>query len=681
VRRGILLTLGAASILADGAARAQSDVVVRGVRRSHDVMATAVSAQEGSQLAGSEGDPVQAVHDLPGMARPTLGSTELVVWGSPGSETRTYVDGVEIPALFHGSALRSTIGADMIRDVTLTPGAYGADYGRGLGGIVRVETRDLSAPGVPGATTADTLDGSVMRKVALGDRVHIAAAGRYGWIDPLLKAVDSPAIDRFFAVPRYYDYQGKAQIELRDGEALEAVFLGSRDDLTQSIALDDPSFVRSQTTTTTYERAYLRYRRSFDDGSSVEVVPWFGHDGSALDQSFGPVPADVDASTWRGGLRATHRSRPLPWLAATVGIEIDETHAALRRVGSLEIPSREGDVRVFGQPPGPDVNADAWTATALDVAPHAQIDLGSGPLVVSPGLRADGFLVGASRTTPQASGTPPVGLSHLDVAIEPRIAVRLQAGPRISFSAAAGIYSQPPDPADLSAVFGNPALGLSHADHVTAGERLQLTEGLSLETVAFAKWMTGLAVRSPASTPALAQALVGDGIGRSYGVQFLLRQRPWHGLSGWIAYTVSRSERRDGPQAAWRLFDEDQPHVFTAVARQAIGPWAIGVRFRAATGLPRTPVEGAVFDALDDQYAPLFGPQNSTRLPAFWQVDARVDREVSLGNWARVCLYLEGLNLTNHANAEEFTYSTAYTQRGVITGLPVLAVIGARAEL
>src|SRR6185437_10587181 len=179
--------------------------------------------------------------------------------------------------------------------------------------------------------------------------------------------------------------------------------------------------------------------------------------------------------------------------------------------------------------------------------PHAQIDIGSGPLVVSPGIRADGFLVGASRSTPETGATPPVGLSHLDLAIEPRVSVRWKASPRLTFSAAAGVYSQPPDPADLSAVFGNPSLGLSSADHVTAGEVLRVTDTLSVETVAFAKWMTGLTVRNPAPTPPLAQALIGGGIGRSYGLQVLVRQRPWNGLSGWIAYTVARSERRDEP--------------------------------------------------------------------------------------------------------------------------------------
>ncbi|HEX4446102.1 MAG TPA: TonB-dependent receptor [Polyangiaceae bacterium] len=662
-------------------ARAQADVTVRGVRRSHDVDATGVTADEGSQVAGTEGDPVQVVHDLPGVARPTLGTAPLIVWGAGAQDTRTYVDGVEIPALFHGSALRSTVNGDLVRDVTLTPGGYGPDYGRGLGGVVRVETRDLDEPGLHGDVAADTLDGSALARAALGNRVHVAIAGRYGWIDPLLRAVDAHDIDQFFAIPRYDDYQAKVQIDLRQRETLEAVFLGSRDELTQNIADPDPSRARGETTRTTYERFYLRYRRAFDDGSSVEVLPWVGHDGSALDAAFGGVPATLDASTRRGGLRATHRSRPLPWLATTLGVEIDDAAADVQRSGSLEIPPREGDITVFGQPPGAGVNTDAWSAGTLDVAPHAQLDLGAGPLVVSPGLRVDGYLLTASRQTPRIGATPSVGLSHLDATVEPRISARLQAGPRLSVSAAAGVYSQPPDAADRSAVFGNPTLGPESADHATLGESLRVTDTLDVEAVGFAKWMTGLVVRNPALTPALAQALLQEGIGRAYGLQVLVRQRPWHGFYGWIAYTISRSERRDAPAAEWRLFDDDQPHVLTVVATKELGAWSFSGRFRFASGLPRTPVAGALFDARDAVYQPLFGEQNSIRLPTFWQLDARIDRGFALGGDASLHLYIEGLNLTNHAAAEEYVYNTNYTQRGVVTGLPLIAVVGVRGSM
>ncbi len=162
--------------------------------------------------------------------------------GAPPPPRRsTYVDGVPIPTLFHGSALRSTVNGDLVRDVTLTPGAYGADYGSAIGGMVRVETKELPESGVHGYVGADTLDGSGMVSAALGDRVRVAVAGRYGWLDSVLRAVDAPNVDQFFAIPRYSDYQAKIQIALRKGESLDAVFLGSGDDLSQIIPDADPA--------------------------------------------------------------------------------------------------------------------------------------------------------------------------------------------------------------------------------------------------------------------------------------------------------------------------------------------------------------------------------------------------------------------------------------------------------
>jgi hypothetical protein len=38
--------------------------------------------------------------------------------------------------------------------------------------------------------------------------------------------------------------------------------------------------------------------------------------------------------------------------------------------------------------------------------------------------------------------------------------------------------------------------------------------------------------------------------------------------------------------------------------------------------------------------------------------------------------YLEILNLTNHANVEEFTYDEQFASRSNITGMPILAVAG-----
>ncbi len=135
------------------------------------------------------------------------------------------------------------------------------------------------------------------------------------------------------------------------------------------------------------------------------------------------------------------------------------------------------------------------------------------------------------------------------------------------------------------------------------------------------------------------------------------------------------------PGSSVRLFDYDEPHVLTAVGSQELGSWKMGVRFRYTSGAPRTPVIGAFYDEKDDAYQPIFGAHNSIRLPAFWQLDVRVDRNFALSEITRLVVYLEALNVTNHSNGEEYTYSADYTRRGVITGLPIVGVVGARLEL
>jgi TonB family protein len=689
---GASLTPSPAPSHAAASAPAQ-DIVARGARRRHDETEVTVAAAQASKVVGTQGDPIKVLENLPGLSRPSFGSGQIIVWGAAPGETRTYVDGVEVPALFHGSALRSTVNGDLVRDVTLTPGAYGADYGRAIGGMVRVETKDLPAAGVHEYAGVDTLDGSALVSAALGDRVRVAVAGRYGWLDSILPAEGARNVDEFYAIPRYGDYQAKLQVRLRDRESLDAVFLASDDALTETIPDPDPARVRSETTRASYQRFYLRYRRELEDGARIDVSPWVGHDGSDLDASFGENPATLGESTWRWGLRASHRSQVVtagpregaPGLERTVtltwGIDLDGSSAHVSRSGSLLIPPREGDITVFGQPPGSATNTDTWTAGAIDVAPYVVADIALGPLSLSPALRADGFLLQTSRLTPRVGETPPIGYQSLQAELEPRVAARLRITSRLSLLCAAGVYSQAADPADLSAVFGNPTLGLETADHASLGESLVLTPGLSLEVMGFYKWMSGLAVRDPSPTPKLAAALLQEGVGRAYGVQMLLRQQPWHGFFGWLAYTMSRSEREDTPGAGFRLFDYDQPQVLTIVGSKELGAWTVGARFRYATGLPRTPVTGAFYDARDDTYQPIFGAQNSVRLPDFWQLDLRVDRSFSLGEDARLLVYVEGLNVTNRANGEEYIYNVDYSKRGTVTGLPAIAVVGVRVEL
>jgi outer membrane receptor protein involved in Fe transport len=326
------------------------------------------------------------------------------------------------------------------------------------------------------------------------------------------------------------------------------------------------------------------------------------------------------------------------------------------------------------------VNADQWTASIVDVAPYAIAEVKAGPVTIVPGLRADGFLLEGSRATPRAGATPAIGYSRLTAGVDPRLSVSWAVTPRVTLSAAGGYYHQPPAPADLSAVFGTPALDLQRAIHVSAGQAARLGAGLDLEVTGFYKWLDHLVVRSRRPDPTLAQALTQDGEGRSYGAQVLLRRKLGQGFSGWLAYTLSRSERHYVGDPGYRLFDFDQTHVLSVAASYEHRGWVAGVRFRAATGDPRTPVERGFVDTTSGQYQPVFGAQNSIRLPAFYQLDLRAEKTIT---WPRVSLRisLDVLNVTFHKNAEEIVYSFDYSRSAYVTGLPILAVLGARVSI
>ncbi|MFO0675095.1 MAG: TonB family protein [Polyangiaceae bacterium] len=652
------------------------DVRVSTVRPRTEAIRTVVGARDARLVAGTQGDVLKVVQNLPGVSRPPVASGQLVVWGSAPNDTRVYVDGVEIPALYHGSGLRGTVSSDLVSTIELVPGAFGAAYGRGLGGLVRVETRDLPNR-LHGTVAADTLDGSAIVAAPLGERTRVAIAGRGSWLDGVLSLVSAPDVGDFFPIPKYGDFQLKSTVKLGARESLDAVVLGSFDALTRTVPSPDPAAAKSERTTNRFERAYVRWSNTTDGGDVVTVTPFVGFDATTRESRFGGVATDLGTRTFRFGVRANAAIVVARSATLSVGLDLAGSDARARRRGSLTLPPREGDRNAFGQVPSDETNGDAWEAHVVNLAPYAQVDVRWGKWTFTPGVRFETFFVDVSRKTPRVGLTPGVGGNRYVGAVDPRLAVRFSATRELTTFASLGTYHQPPAAEDLSAVFGTPELGTESGLHATVGESFAITRSTSLEVTGFAKELQDLTTRTRAVTPRLARALVQDGVGRSYGVQVLLRQELWRGFFGWVSYAASRSLRRYDGDPSWRLFDFDQPHVLSVVASQDVGAWSFGARFRYASGMPRTPVVGGYYDARRDSYDPIFGDTNATRLPPFVQLDLRVERTFAIGS-TRLSAFADVQNVTAQKNTEEFAYRYDYRSKGAITGLPTLAVIGGR---
>jgi TonB family protein len=656
------------------------EIVVTAPRINKQVVSTEVAAEQGRKVPGTQGDVLKVVENLPGVARSAVGSGQLVVWGAAPQDTRVYVEGLRIPRLYHDGGYRSVIHSDMVRSVELIPGGYGPAYGRGLGGIVTVQLRPLDDEGVHGSVAGDTIDASGAVRAKIGERLHVAVAARKSYLDRVVAGVTSEDVGDVVPIPRYYDGQARISYDLGEHETIEIGGLLSSDETERTLQNADPTLTKRETSTLDFGRIYAHYTKTMKDGGRIDVVPSYGKDTSRLVNRFGATPTELTVRSDVYGFRAGWRGPLTKHITVSAGLDAEATSASLRRAGSIGAPPREGDVRVFGQAPSDQVSADDWKTVIASFAPYAEADFAflDDTLHVVPGARFEPFLDTTTRIAPRIGDAPSIGFARQETVVEPRVSVRYAASPRVTAKAAFGVYHQAPQAEDLSAAFGTPKLGLARAKHYLVGGAFKLTQTLDVELTAFLSQSDDLVARSASSSPSLASALDQQGVGRSYGTQILLRQQQLGRFFGWISYSILRSERRDQPGAAWRLFDFDQSHVLTALGSYDLGAgFEFGARFRFATGFPRTPVVGAYFDALTDSYQPRFGAQSSIRIPPFVSVDARLAKRFKVGKTEGE-VYLDVQNVTNHRNPEEIVYSPNYAQKDYITGLPVLPVIGAR---
>lgn len=636
---------------------------------------TRVDAKVARSVPGG-GDAAKVVQSLPAVARPPAGSAEIVVWGAAPRDTRVFVDGVPVPALYHLGGYRAAVGNDLVGDIKLTPAAFGPERGRAIGGVIDIGLADPdSAPSW--RVQADMLDGSVAGKTRLG-RVTIAAAARQSWLDRAIDAVTDPeTLAPSAPLPRWTDAQLVARAKLADDVVATGWVLGAIDTLERRLPSDDPATATTQSIDQRSIRAQATIRRDRPAGRDSATI-WFGRDRTVDELRVGLIPASQRGSQWVGGARGLQQSRLAESATLALGLDLDGERTRLARAGSLTIPAREGDPRIFGQPPGDDVAADRWFATTIDLAGHATVDVRRDRITATLGGRFDAWLLGANRLTPRVGPTPGIGSQQIELSADPRgsFAVRVAEGALVRLDG--GRYHQARAASDVSAVFGTPDLGLEQAWHATLAGQWRRAP-LAIEAAVYARWLDALVARDLAVTPPLAQSLTHGGIGRVVGAQLTARVVDHRGLTGWLSYSVSRSTRKDAASQLERLFDHDQTHGVIAVASWQRAGWTVGGRVRLATGEPRTGVVGAFFDSRSGRYQPIRGPHNGERLPTFFAADVRGERRFALGH-TRAAVYAEVQNLTGRSNAEELIYSADFSTKSYLTSLPLLAIAGVRLE-
>jgi TonB family protein len=641
------------------------DVVVTSMRPRKEVSRTVVDHQLIDKVPGAASDPLAVVQDLAGVARVPLGSGEIIVRGSAPRDTRVFVAGAEIPTVYHFGGLRSVLPLAVVESIDFYPGNFSPYYGRATGGIIDVSLKRLQPARPAGYVDVNLYDSGAYVAIPLGGRAVVAAAVRRSYVDALLKAFfPSDAAVGFATAPRYYDYQLVGQYRPRPGHDLRFMLFGSDDRLAllfkQPADFDPQAGGNQFGLSTTFYRSLFSYAYTPNENFSNTFRVAQGRNWLAF--GIGVLSFSVDSYTSQ--IRDTARFRFGDRAALSVGGDL----SFLRGGGTIALPPRPKE----GQPPA---NTDYAAIRRAEFSgltwwsPAAFTDLELRPwssLLLVPGFRVDYF----SRIE--------------EWTFEPRFALRQNLGESVVAKAGVGLFHQEPDFGEDYPGFGNPGLHSEKAWHYSAGVEWQPGHGLSLDSTLFYKALSDLV--SPTSKTVVENGVVtpliydNGGRGRVVGLELLLRRDFSDKLTGWIAYTLSRSQRLDSGSTTWRLFDYDQTHILTALGSYKFARnWTLGGRFRFVSGNPRTPITGSVVNATADRYEPLFGAVNSARNSAFHQLDLRLDKRWLFNRWI-LDTYLDVQNVYDHRYAEGLQYSYDYTQSKPQSGLPILAIFGVRGE-
>jgi TonB family protein len=632
-------------------------VVRSGREAREEVSRRTITPQEITNLPGTQGDALKSVQNFPGVARAPFGIGLLVIRGADPTDSAVVLGDHEIPQLFHFGGLTSVFPAEIITSIDYLPGNFDARYGDATGGIIDVKTRGGRRDGVHGYIDADLFDAGGMLEGPAGKGSFVVAARR-SYVDALLPVVipDDAGLSLTVA-PRYYDYQGIFEYPVAGGKLTLRAF-GS-DDRTKLVAAD-PNEVDTDArdrfeSTLLFHRADLAFEKEAD-GWRFLITPSYRYD--LISAGAGDIfRFALGVHTFSGraeiGRRIGRRARLEIGTQVSAGqFTIDAESVAVPQAGT-----GDQDTRFTLDSKDRFASPALYSTLYVDVAPW---------LTIVPSARMTFYALQFQRGT-----------------MDPRLRFVARAGDHTTIRGGVGIYSQIPDIPEFNPRFGNPRVGPEHSVHTSLGIRRELPQGWSAELVGFYKYGWDLA----APSTALVRRPTGEigpevfrtgGAGRIVGGELFVRKEMTRRLFGWVSYTVSRSERRFDAREGFVPFDFDQTHILTLIAVYRLPRrWQIGARFRVVSGNPYTPRTGAALDASTGDYIPIDGDRNSARVPAFHQLDLRIDKRFV---WRKVELatYVDILNVYNRQNPEFLQDSYDYAQVAPVASLPILPSLGVK---
>jgi TonB family protein len=641
------------------------DVIVDTKRVQREVTQVTIDARQAERVPGTFGDVLAVVKNFPGVAQTTLGpfSTGFVIRGSAPEDSRIYVNNIDVPLLYHFGNLRSVLPVGMIENVNFYPGNFSVQYGRATGGVVDVTLKELNRRQLGGYVDVNLFDSSLFLEAPLTDKLSVAIAGRRSYIDVLLNAALSDSGSSLVA-PRYYDAQLLATYRPSAAHSLKTFFFLSDDKFKvifdNPATLDAKSVVTDFGLSTNFYRGVAEYKYVPSSRFENELKVSAGRDHNVI--RFGDL-ANNDERLFQSQVRNTTRYVLGDSLALRGGVD----YLQQRRKARSKLPELPEEGEGDAQPSFTDSTSSSSAKTFHSIAGFAELEWRPWrSMLAIPGMRLDYF----GRTG--------------KLAVSPRLVVRQTVAKDWVVKGGIGLFQQEPTFDETAPTRGNPDLGLEKAVHYSAGFEYTPRPYLNLGVTGFYKSLDDLVSRSDALTTRGGQTVPlnydNGAVGRVMGLEVSAKHDLTNNLFVWLAYTLSKSERKDPGKSGYRLFDHDQTHILTVTGSYRLPKnWEIGTRFRYVTGQLYTPVRAAVYDSDADSYSSIAGPVNSGRVDAFHQLDIRIDKRWIYQSWM-LNAYLDIQNVYSQRNVSSIEYNYDYSKKVPQIGLPIVPVLGLRGE-
>ena len=593
-----------------------------------------IGLQEIEKSPGANRDISRIVQSYPGVTFSPIGyRNDLIVRGGSPSENRFYLDGVEIPNINHFSTQGASGGpvgilnADLIREVNFYTGAFPTDKGNALSSVLDFKLRDGDMERNSLKATLGASEVSLASNGHLGKKTSYLVSVRQSYLQFLFDMLGLPFL------PTFTDAQFKLKTRFDARNELTVLGLGGIDKMKLNTKADDEDneyilsyLPKIQQETFTLGAVYRHYA-----GAHVQSVvashSYLNNRNTKYQQN---DESDPDHLMLR--LRSTEQNTQLRlensssfrnW-KVTVGTSLDYSQYSNTTFQKVYTDHAQTfDYHTY-------LGIMRWGL--FGTVNYTSIDE---RFTASLGLRADANNYSAA-------------MKDLSDQLSPRLSLSYQLTEHWSLSGNAGLYYQLPPYTALgfknnNGLYANKyALRYMQVSQGSIGLNWRKGDTFEVSVEGFYKDYDKIPLSVADGIPLTCKGndygVIGNELltstaqGRSYGAELLLKWLIAKKLNLASSFTLFKSEYRTDKESEYIASAWDNRFIFNLRGTYNLPRhWSVGMKVSCIGGAPYTPYDAdksSLVTAWNAQGKPYYDytRYNEERLPAFTQVDIRIDK-------------------------------------------------------